>query len=180
MKKKRVLIISVIVLLFIVGVVFVEIKINTKNKELNELQVSIGEIMRTIENDIEAYNSNREIISTKLEDYYTDKLEDDYEEFISILKEQESIIINIKDKTEKLGKTCGDRLYPKGDINKICNSYQDYYETVANVFVGDCTDINNIINSYNNATDKGLEVYKAKEVLEYVDYNKDGKYLGRD
>lgn len=180
MKKKKILIISIVILVIIVVAVLVGIKINNKNTELDKTQRKIESTYKELENNIKDYNSNREMIGTKLEDYYTDNLESDYDGFVEVLNEQENIIDKIKIGTEELGKNCGDRLYPKSDINKICNNYQDYYETVANVFVNDYSEINAIVDSYNQANNKELEIYKAEELVDYVDYNEDGKYLGRD
>lgn len=180
MKEKKALIISIIILAFVVVAIMVGIKINSKNRELGERQENIESTYKELEINIKDYNGNREMISSKLDNYYTDNLESDYDDFIKILNEQENIIDRIKLSTKDLGKNCGDRLYPRGDINKICNNYQDYYETVVNVFVSDFSEINTIINDYNQANNKELEVYKAKNLVDYVDYNKDGKYLGRD
>lgn len=180
MKKKNILIIVSVVLIIIVLVIFVGFKINNKNKELDKTQSKIESTYKELESDIKDYNSNREIISTKLEDYYTDNLENDYDEFVEVLNGQENIIGKIKERTENLGKICGDRLYPKSDINKICSNYKDYYETVANVFVSDYREINTIIDDYNKISNKGLEIYNTKELVDYVDYNEDGNYLGRD
>lgn len=180
MKKKKVLIISVFILLFIVVAGLVGVKISAKNKELDKIQKGIENTYKKLENNIKDYNNNREIISTELDDYYTDDLEGDYDGFIKILKEQKSIIDEVKTSTVELGNSCGNRLYPRSDINKICSNYQDYYETVFNVFINDYGEINKIIEDYNKTNNKGLEVYTAGEELDYLDYNKDGKYLGRD
>ena len=108
---------------------------------------------------------------------YIEKLNEKYEIIINNLKEEENIIKEIEKKVKKLDTSCHNTFNNK-DVNKICNNYKKYYETIINIFVNDVKDVNDIVKKYNeNNTDK-LEEYQTN--YNYIDYNKDGKYLERE
>ena len=63
------------------------------------------------------------------------------------------------------------------EINDICASYSEYYETVVNIYINDCKQFNTMIKAYNNTENTPLEEYQSVEINDYVDYNQDGNYL---
>ena len=65
------------------------------------------------------------------------------------------------------------------EVNNICNDYKEYYETIVNVYFNDINKVNGFIDSYNSEYSKNLERYNSDLVTDYIDYNKDGKYLER-
>ena len=137
----------------------------------------IKEEYKQFENTLSTYNQNRETFSNYLKDYYQDNLKTDYLKYINLLETQENTINNLTKNITKIETNCQNRLFKEKEINDICNKYQEYYETVVNIYINDYNQVNTMIKSYNNEEVEKLNEYQSTDLKEYIDYNKDGKYL---
>ena len=70
--------------------------------------------------------------------------------------------------------------YADGKTNRSCSSYAKTYEKSVNVYI-------DVVKAYNNIITKLKEVYTGTEISEYsavfndyVDYNDDGTFLGKE
>ena len=180
-KNKRILIAIIAIAIILGSIIIIFIKnIKEDNNELNNLMEKITISNNRLEDNIEAYNQNREKLSSLLDNYYLEMLSNDYDQYINILKEQQNIITSIYANIEELATNCQDKLFSKPEIINICNNYEIYYETVVNIYINDEKQINNMIENYNQDTATPLDKYNSTNLTDYIDYNKDGKYLERE
>ena len=179
-KNKKVLIITFVVIILIIPIVMILKNIKDDNDLLSKIMNEITTSSSVLEDNIKIYNQNRDKLVSSLNGYYSDMLANDYDKYINILKDQENIIKAIYSNVEALADNCGDRLFSKKEVNNICNNFEDYYETVVNVYIDDETKVNELIKSYNKNTNKNLVEYHSDKITDYIDYNKDGEYLGRE
>lgn len=181
LKNKKVLAIVAVVIVILLFIVIVVLKnIKDENDKLDKVMKKVEVSAELLEDNIETYNDNRNKLASLLGDYYSDMLVDDYDKYISILSEQEDTVKAIYTNVLELDKNCGDRLFSRKEINNTCNNYKDYYETVVNVYINDEGQVNDLIKSYNEDANNKLEEYHSKELVDYIDYNGDNKYLGRE
>ncbi|MBQ8681440.1 MAG: hypothetical protein IJ509_00810 [Bacilli bacterium] len=180
-KKQKILIIIITIIVIIAAIITIVIKnINEENNKLNTIMKEITITYNLLENNINTYNNNRTNLSNLLDTYYTDNLSNDYNQYISILSEQEDTINAIYTNVEDLSKNCKDRLFSKKEINNICTSYEEYYETVVNIYLNDQLQINEMIKIYNASSTSPLEEYHSTTLTDYIDYNHDGNYIERE
>lgn len=180
-KNKIIYFIIIILIFFISSGIMIFIKnIKKDSKENDNIMEEIKTTYQLLENNITTYNEIRTNLATTLDNYYTDNLETDHPNFISLLTKEEDIAITIHQNIEKLAKNCQDRIFTQKEINTICSNYPEYYEQIINVFINDKEQVNAIIKSYNETNNQSLEEYHPKQITDYIDYNNDGKYLERE
>lgn len=178
MKKKLVII---VILLIISGFIITFIKNFQDNKKTTEKTMNeITTDYKKLEQNINEYNGIRESIETNLNDYYTEKLSSDYNTYIDLLKKEENSIKEIETNINSIKNNCQNRIFNEKEVNNICNTYKEYYETVVNIFIKDINQINKMITTYNTTTNNTLEEYTSNTYKEFIDYNEDGIYLERD
>lgn len=172
------IIISLLLIVIALSIFFQNIKKDTKQNK--DTMKKIQTIYQILEENISTYNETRNNLVTNLENYYTENLEQDYVTFINLLTQEEDTISAIKTNIEELEKNCQDQIFSKKEINTICSSYPEYYEKVVNIFINDKNQFNNIIRIYNKTATKPLEEFYPTQNKDYIDYNKDGKFLERE
>lgn len=182
-KKNNKILWFVIAVVVIITAIMVFIVIKNMNEDADKNNVAMDNISKSyqlLEDNIELYNNNRQTLSSSLDNYYTDNLTKDYQTYITLLSEQADIIKSIHTQINDIEENCQDRIFSKKEINNICSNYQDYYEMVVNIFINDKQEINKIIKTYNMNTNSPLNEYASEDLTDYIDYNKDGQYLGRE
>lgn len=180
LKNKKTIIIIASVVIILSAIILIVKNIKEENDTLNSIMKKITNNYNELEDNIKNYNKNREELSSSLDNYYTESLSNDYNKYINLLNSQETTITAIQTNIEDLSTNCQDRLYSKKEINNICNSYEEYYETVVNIYINDQNQINEMIKIYNEDSDTPLDEYHSKNFTDYIDYNNDGKYLERE
>ena len=88
------------------------------------------------------------------------------------------MIKKIDNNIDKIDKRCK-IIYEDKNINKICDSYQELYEKIINLYVLDINNYNKKIDGYNNYKNENIDNYEMIH-NEYIDYNDDGVYEGID
>lgn len=176
-------IIYIIIASFLFIIIIITIFFQNVKKDANKNNNTMEEIKTTyqqLETNVSTYNEIRNTLSTHLENYYTENLATDYPKLLDYLTQEENSIIEIKTNIDKIEKNCKDRIFTEKEVNTICTVYPEYYEKVVNIFINDQNQINNIIKIYNETEEQSLEVFQPTQIKDYIDYNKDGKYLERE
>ena len=179
MKKK--ILIGVVFVFFVVGALFFAFKrviadvgyTNQVTKELTDLGSKNNAIF-------DQYNSVRENLSSMIQSTYVDELDTKYEKIVELLGQENEYIIQVRDNVLKLDKCCKGKTYSNSSANEICLNYQKYYEQMVNVFVNDILYVNRIIQSYQEKHGDLLKEYESLEFSNYIDYDKDGIYEGKE
>lgn len=181
MKNKRFLIIGgviVVVLVIIVFLFFFFKGILEDNRVTNNQIVEIKKINVELNKYIEQYNDTRNTLSELLSIVYTDNLKEKYDDIVNLLKQEEEYVGNVKDSVLKLDKYCNNNIYSDSSANSICLSYKLSYEEMVNVIVLDIQNINGMVDTYLE-NHEGLDKYQS-ELNDYIDYNGDGFYSGKE
>lgn len=181
-KSKKVLfaIITIIVIVAVVIITRLIINIKNENDKLNDMMNKITESYQLLETNIDTYNKNRQTLSEYLDNYYTENLDEDYDNYIKLLSEQEDTIEAMHTSIDEISNNCKDRLFSRKEVNNICSTYQEYYEMVVNIFINDQAQVNKMINKYNENATNPLAEYQPTKITDYIDYNQDGEYLERE
>ena len=106
-----------------------------------------------------------------------DSYKDKEEEFSELFKDYSKEINNIDNYINNINLRCNG-IYNDSEINKVCNSYKLVYEKVINLYVSDIDNYNKFIEEYNEYKKENIEL--IEKVHDYIDYNNDEKYEGRD
>ena len=139
----------------------------------------------------EGFSTNTSIFEEYRESLYTEVLDNVYydtmyktdDDVKEKLEEYESIVDDIKKDANKLNKLCGNVYYPQGDVNSMCENYKSIYEQVVNYFVSDIHAYNENVKKYNEyqkAVQSDLTVKKYKTNYDYIDYNGDTVFDGKE
>lgn len=99
------------------------------------------------------------------------------------LNEYEAIVDGIKKDTKKLDSLCKHVYYPDSEVNKMCTNYKSIYEQVVNYYVTDIHTYNDNVEKYNAYQDtikKDLKIRKYHTEYDYIDYNGDNIFDGKE
>lgn len=124
-----------------------------------------------------------ELYNVVLSNVYYDTMYDEDKAVKNKLSNYEHLVDELTNNTKKLDSLCEDVYYPDSKVNTKCNNYKSIYEQVINYFVSDIKVYNGNVSKYNeyqknNNSDLRVDNYKTKK--NYVDYNKDKVYDGKE
>ena len=147
--------------------------------------------MDDVSSVFEGFSTNTSIFEDYRDDLYTDVLGNVYYDTMyktddtvkEKIAEYESIVDDLSKDAKKLDKLCGDVYYPEGEINSMCMNYKSIYEQVVNYFVTDINTYNDNVQKYNDYRDaiqSDLLVKKYKTNYQYIDYNGDNVFDGKE
>ena len=177
MRSKKNVIISIIVIVLLTVIVILTISVNKERKESKNNMEIIRKNYNLLTTSINKYNEIRnkynDLSSVLIMDSYKDKEKELSELFNNYTAE----IKNIDNYINNISLRCNG-LYNDNEINKVCNSYALVYEKVINLYASDVDNYNEFINEYNEY--KNDNIITIEKIHDYIDYNKDGKYEGRD
>ncbi len=185
-KKKKIIIITIVGLLFLSFVIFVlsfilgflEDKDQTR-KEMKKIQKEYT----SFKSSIESYNTARDRVYQEIFDVlYFDTMEVTDASNRKILEETEAIVQNVSKTSSSLKKACEGVIYPDASINTKCSSFALAYEQVVNSYVSDIENFNEQIKKYNEwaAPQQRQQLSSYQTKLKYIDYNKDKEYSGKE
>lgn len=181
MKKKKLDKFKLLMILggiFLIGLVILVFSIiSDKRSEKNNIEI-IESNYQEIVNEVSNYNDVRSEYVELLRGFYLSTYQDDHDKYIDILNRYNDVMKKIDRTVLNLEEPC-QKLYKDGDINKICQSYGKTYEKLVNLYVSDLEKYNDNINKYNDYYDKDIELYEMVH-KEYIDYNNDLVYEGKD
>lgn len=181
---KYLIIVGIILIIIIVGVVLFIKDFNKDRKETLKVMEKIKTnyksfsplIDQFLEKRTNFYNLKEQLML--LEDVETKKME-----LLNTMTEYENLIIQIDNENKFLKKNCQIK-YFDNSVNNTCDLFKQEYEAAMNYYITDINVYNNFVKEYNNWIDEnnnGLEKLEKKELTlykDYIDYDKDGSYLG--
>ena len=164
------------IIVIIVGVVFAII-INHK-KTLEENIVIIKKRYTDFSVDIADNYRVRSELTEKLKQFNNDNYKDEHETYTTLLTQYNENMTLLNDSVNILEDKCTIE-YEDNQTNIFCDNYQQLYEVINNTYIALLTDYNNKITSYNETSETD---YQQAELInkEYIDFNKDGIYDGKN
>ena len=179
MKNKILIIIPIllVILVIITGIIF----INNLNKESQETKEKMNQIITNytlLEEYTKNYNQIRDLLIDN-NTYYQETFNNDYSNIIKNFQQYDNIINQIKEVITNINKNCENKNYNDTKVNKICTNYKQTYEKMYNIYINDINNFNKIVDNYNNETNSNLEKFTTSNGINYIDYDKDGEYLGK-
>ncbi len=178
MKKVRNIIIVLITLVLGSGIIFLVYNILNANKLKKENIDEIKNTYNDLTQNINEYNDIRTKYNEKLSSFVLTTYEEEHEEYTNLLKEYNENIKKIDTNIDKLKEKCN-ILYNDININKICSNYETMYEKIINIYVTDLNMYNDKIKKYNEYKNKEIALFEMIH-KDYIDYNEDNAYEGRD
>lgn len=187
MKKKWVIISSIIVLIVAIlvtcGTIFVKNFNEDKKKTLvimEEIKEKYKEFSPLVEKFSEAranfYNGKEEL-------FFLESINDNREAIAALMNDYETLVMNVHTSSAYLQENC-DRKYSSSSVNNTCNLFKQGYEAVMNYYMTDIEVYNMLVQEYNewitenNLAEEPLSKYQFSLYNAYIDYDKDGSYLG--
>ncbi len=139
------------------------------------------EVFSTNTSVFEEYRDN--LYKDYLSDFFYDTMYENDSTLKNSLSNYENIVDEIQKSVSKLDSLCKNVYYPNSEANSKCLNYKSIYEQVVNYFVSDIQLYNSYVIKYNEyAKDKekylSIDQYSTKK--DYIDYNQDKKYDGKE
>ena len=172
--KKKLIITSLIIIVIVLILLLVKIN-QEQTKTRNNIEI-IKQNYEELKININNYNSDRSKLINN-NDYYQETFKESYEELIKILSSIDNDTSKITKNIENIDNCCQNKFYKDSNITNICKKYKTTYEKTVNTFINDINDINLLIEKYNNETNSNLVKYSSNNIKDYIDYDKDGKYM---
>ena len=158
---------------------------------LHDDRVEVLRRMEDVNAEFEGFNTNVSIFEEYRDNLYNEVLGNVYYETMyqndkdvkSTLSTYESIVDELEKSTKKLDVLCKNIYYPKSDTNHKCVTYKNIFEQVVNYFVTDIYIYNDNVKKYNEYQEnynKDLIVMGYNIEMDYIDYNNDGVFDGRE
>ena len=192
-KKKIIIIITVILSILIIlgGLVLLVYKFYKgiiNDRETTENQVNlILDNYKAFKDNIVIINEKREIIyETIFKNNYYSQMQGKQDEWNNLLKEYEDALIKLDKDSKNLKKSCINNTLINNEVIISCDSFNSNYELIINSFVQDIELYNQNIDSYNNWVDSNsgnyikMDKYESNKFNNYIDYNNDGIFLGKE
>lgn len=110
-----------------------------------------------------------------LEDYASNK--ESYDDLFNTYMET---LQNMDEAGKDLKELCPNHTYKDSDVVSKCSSYMTAYETSVNYFIKDVNLYNDQIELYNKTASEPIALYQSDIYSDYIDFNGDGAYLGKD
>ena len=178
--KKYIIIglIIVSILTISITIFIVDLQKDTENSKI--VMEEINNYYKKYETNIDDYNLTRDTLIKKLSSFYNESFKEEYQEIISILNDYDKIMNETTKNVEIINKNCSNHIFNNSKTNTICKSYKESYEQMTNIFLSDIEDFNDLVEKYNKTTEETLGKYNSKYIKDYIDYNKDGKYEGKN
>ena len=180
LKNIKLLLVSFFIVLGVILFILIFKNVNDEKKELDIVMEKVITNFDLLNKNINVYNKNRDKLVSSFDSYYLDMLVDDYDSYVNVFMEQEEVVNKIYDNVKKISIYCNGQVFSDSKVNNICNNYENYYEMVVNVYVSDLEKLNELIERYNQNNNGSLSLYESSKMIDYIDYNKDGEYLGRE
>lgn len=192
MKKKKIIIILTICIIIVgiisYGIISFILDYNNSKKEMEQNIKTINKQYDDFKNEIDKISLIRDdIYENILNQIYYETFENNIENWNNKFNEYSEIINNVNKFDKTLGKKCLNRTYLNNTVNQKCNEFIKIYETAINSYIVDVELYNDHIEKYNewklekdnNNGSTIIEKFKTDK-NKYIDYNKDGEFLGKE
>lgn len=185
--KKRIITISAVILivlgLIIGGAIFIKNFNEDKKKTLaimEQIKVKYKDFSPLVENFSE---ERAKFYTAKEELFFLESIDDNREEINTLMSEYNALVMNVHTSSAYLQENC-DRKYSSSSVNNTCNLFKQGYEAVMNYYITDIEIYNSLAQEYNEwitENDLAIEPLSKQQFSlyeSYIDYDKDGSYLG--
>lgn len=184
--KKVIVIISVILVLAGLGVggyFFIKDFSEDQKKTLaimDEIKAKYQEFSPLVE---EFSDSRTNFHTAKEELFFLEYIEGNKETINTMMTDYLNLVMEVHNSSKYLQENCF-RKYSNHSVNNTCNLFKQGYEAVMNYYMTDIKVYNSIASDYNNWLTEnsiGLEPLVPIEFSlyeSYIDYDKDGSFLG--
>lgn len=175
--------------IFIVGIILVLLGVAIFIiSDQNEKNMRDKENSEKIVAGFNQFSAAATVFSDKREEVYDTMFQDvileDYaaqkESYDTLFDEYSKSLQDMDEAGKDLKELCPNHTYKDDDIVSKCSSYMTAYETSVNYFVKDMNLYNDQIKLYNETATEPIELYQNTQYSDYIDFNGDGTYLGRD
>lgn len=188
MKKHIGKIILIIVLIILIGLGiygyffmkdFLKDEEDTK-KLMEEIVASYNDFSKTVENISEKRSTFYELKEQMMILESTQKPAQQLDTFI---KDYQTLRNDIEEKSTFLKENCKIK-YSSKKVNNTCELFRQEYEAAYNYYITDINLYNQIVETYNKYVEENklkwnkLEIVDLKDKTTYIDYDKDGSFLG--
>lgn len=188
--KKKIIIISLCVIvlgLLAFGIISFVLDYTKSKEEMEKNIVLIDTEYEKFKDQIDKFENTRDsIYESVFNEIYYETLKENIADFNILFSKYSDEITKIKDFSKTLGNACINRLYQNANVNKKCISYINAYEESINAFISDVKIYNDHIEEYNkyldeeNNNENKISLFNSTDITKYIDYNKDGEYLGKE
>jgi len=140
-----------------------------------------------VKDEFEVFSTNTSVFESYRDELYNVVFTNVYYDTMALydadvknkLSNYENLVDELTKNTENMSKLCDDMYYPDSDINNKCLNYKSIYEQVVNYFVSDIKVYNSNIDKFNQLNlGVQLQYYNTKK--DYIDFNKDKKFDGKE
>jgi len=193
MKNKKIVIIIIILVSLIALFTFIGINFyrgyQEDKRKTAEIITKIEETYILFTTNINDFNAKRDVLHNQIfVDNYYDGMETKIEGWTKLLNEYDVIVEKIDKDSTYLKDNCEKVRLLNNPVSYQCESFSFTYETAVNSYVSDIALYNESIKGYNewlNSNNeanelKPLEIYNGKLYNEYIDYNNDGEFFGKN
>lgn len=180
-------------ILFSLGVFLITLGLITNfTMNFNADKEEVSKRMQTVDKTYEVFKREASDFSNTRDNLYDNTFTELYFETLNLsinnclieLEKYEKKLDEMGQIAEKLKKNCQDIYFPEADTNNKCQTYALSYEEMVNYFMNDIIQVNQNIEEYNkynveNAT--GIApIQKYNTTKNYIDFNNDKKYAGKE
>lgn len=179
--KNKISVITIIMFVVTIAIIITGIIVANIVDEKRTIQKNIELIKynyNQLTNDISEYNQIRTDLLTKLDNFIYENYSEEHTEYVELLTKYNENIKRIDSSVKNINDRCN-IIYSDKTINVICRSYQNIYEKMVNLYVADLTNYNNKVTGYNEYKNETIELFEMIH-KEYIDYNQDNKYEGKE
>jgi hypothetical protein len=178
--KKYIIVVLVLILIIAGTITFFVIDLNKDTEATQKVMEEINEYYKKYEENIDDYNLTRDKLITQTSSYYNESFKENYSNILVILNDYDEIMNQTTLNVTIIDNNCANHIFNNSKTNTICKNYQESYEQMTNIFLTDVENFNNLVETYNKSTTEQLEKYNSNYIKDYLDYNKDGKYEGKN
>ena len=142
-------------------------------------------IAMSIKNEYASFNDKTQSFRNELEKFeevfgtYFEDMPKNEDVTLDTLNKIETILKETNESTTMLKKACTEDYINDPEIIERCRIFQKNYETMVNTYVKMIIGYNRAVEKYNGWNKvEPMNTYKSKIATSYIDYDKDGIYLG--
>ena len=184
-------VVFIIIIVLIIGSIGFGGYLFTKNikedkKLTNEMMQKLIKEYNKFDKSIGDFASKREEFYVMQEDAYLESISQNVETWNNFVSDYSKSIVNIKKNSKLLDKYCFNK-FASIEVNNSCTKFIANYEAAMNYYISDIKSYNkNIVEKYNswisenNYDYQKLENGKLSAYKDYIDYDKDNEFFGKE
>ena len=191
MKNKKIITIIIVIIILITFVSFFSffaVKFYRGYQEDKRKTNENLDIANITASDAIDFNAKREVLHNQIfVDNYYENMKPKVSEWEKLLDEYNVIVKNLDNDSNYLKDNCKTVKWLNNTVSTQCESFEFAYETIINSYISDINLYNESITGYNqwlktnsNNELQPIEMYNNVLHPEYIDYNNDGEFFGKE